>query len=62
MNKRIMNALGFSAEVEMVENHICPICGVDVNPDGFIGIPALREFRISGLCQSCQNEIFTDED
>lgn len=59
MNERIMRAAGFGKEVDAVREGRCPFCGKTIDPltefrDGL----SYREFRISGLCQSCQDETF----
>lgn len=59
MNKSIMRALGFGEEVTAVERSICPICGNAVDINEFRDKCSLREYRISGLCQSCQDSIFS---
>lgn len=37
----------------------CPLCGQEVT--GFDDDLSLREYRISGLCQSCQDGVFDPE-
>jgi len=37
---------------------LCPFCGEMVDLEGFRDRRSLREFRISGLCQKCQDEFF----
>ena len=58
MNKEIMKALGFKAEVDAVESGRCPSCKEPINPATFQDDLSLKEFRISGLCQKCQDDIF----
>lgn len=58
MNKEIMKKLGFNAEVEDVAKGQCPFCGKIVNNNEFRDALSRREFTISGLCQSCQDETF----
>jgi hypothetical protein len=61
MNKSIMRAAGFSEQVKAVENGKCPFCAkaIDGNdPKEFRDERSKREFRISGLCQKCQDEFF----
>lgn len=36
----------------------CPFCGKKVYLDNFRDSLSLSEFRISGLCQKCQDEVF----
>ena len=39
----------------------CPRCNVKVKVDEFVDELSKKEFKISGTCQKCQNEIFDDE-
>lgn len=48
----------FPAEKAMREMSICPFCGVGVTEHDFRDQLSVKEFRISGLCQRCQNEMF----
>jgi hypothetical protein len=36
----------------------CPFCHKQVQPEQFRNEISLREYRISGLCQGCQDEMF----
>lgn len=58
MNKKIMKHLGVGKEVEKVKAGLCPFCGQ--SPGEFRDELSKREFSISGLCQSCQDETFTE--
>lgn len=58
MNKKIMSALGFQEEVDLVENSICPFCKIEINPNDFKDALSRKEFTISGLCQKCQDKVF----
>lgn len=54
-----MKALGFTKEVELVENNQCPICKQHINgKTDFKNELSWKEYKISGLCQKCQDEIF----
>ena len=37
---------------------VCVMCGKEVTEDSFRDDLSKKEFTISGLCQSCQDEIF----
>lgn len=37
---------------------LCPFCSVAINPGDFRDPISLREYEISGLCQTCQDEVF----
>lgn len=58
MNKNIMRAAGFGKQVEAVEAGKCPFCGQVVDPSEFRDELSKREFKISGLCQKCQDSMF----
>lgn len=61
MNKEIMKDLGFGDFVDAVEKKKCPVCGNSVNEDEFESDLERREFKISGLCKKCQDEIFKNK-
>jgi hypothetical protein len=61
MNVDIMNACGFREEVSLVANGKCPICKEDINIESFRNTLSLKEFRISGMCQKCQDGIFGED-
>jgi len=61
MNKNIMRQVGFAKEVEMVEKYVCPMCMKDINMRDFKDNLSVKEYRISGLCQNCQDKIFAEE-
>ena len=62
MNKDIMRAVGFSEEVDRVEAGNCPFCGRQVDGGSFRDELSRKEFRISGLCQSCQDGFFKEKE
>ena len=39
----------------------CPRCCTTIKLDEFIDELSKKEFKISGTCQKCQDEIFTDD-
>ena len=39
----------------------CPRCGKAINQDDFVDELSKKEFKVSGTCQKCQDEIFDDE-
>lgn len=43
---------------ERKNDNKCPFCGRDMSDAKFRDELSEREFRISGLCQKCQDEIF----
>ena len=58
MNKAIMKSLGFEEEVKLVEEVKCPFCKMPIKVSDFKDQLSIKEYRISGLCQSCQDEVF----
>lgn len=60
MNRDLMEKAGFGKEMKLVENRQCPICEEKINLNDFRDDLSLKEFIISGLCQKCQDKIFTE--
>ena len=58
MNPYIMRQTGFGEEVDAVNQGLCPFCRQEVGPDDFKNALSKKEYFISGLCQSCQDEMF----
>ena len=58
MNKELMRKLGFNAEVDQYEAHICPFCHNKIVFTDFRDHLSMKEWHISGLCQKCQDEVF----
>jgi hypothetical protein len=58
MNREIMIQAGFEETVAMVEAGLCPFCGRRVDKSDFKDGLSEREYRISGLCQECQDNTF----
>ena len=51
--------MDFDKEVEQVEQGNCPFCGKAIHPNlEFRDTLSLKEYRISGLCQKCQDKTF----
>jgi hypothetical protein len=44
--------------IKRAEGKKCPFCGLEVDELKFKDALSLKEFRISGLCQKCQDEYF----
>ena len=59
MNKDIMKRL-FPKEIENVERGNCAFCNKPINVRDFKDSLSKREFEISGLCQACQDETFSE--
>ena len=58
MDKNIMKKAGFGEEVANVESGKCPFCKTLVEKGEFRDLLSLKEFKISGLCQQCQDQMF----
>jgi len=56
--KDLLRQLGFGKEVKRAEAHLCPFCGMPIKMEDFRDELSRKESRISGLCQSCQDEVF----
>lgn len=37
---------------------VCPFCKGDITAGEFRDALSIREYRISGLCQKCQDQVF----
>lgn len=57
MNKR-KTAKNFSREIRLKENGQCPICEEKIKENSFKDELSIKEFKISGMCQSCQDRFF----
>jgi hypothetical protein len=40
----------------------CPFCHEIVKMEDFTDVLSIKEFKISGICQKCQNGFFTEEE
>ena len=60
MNKEIMKVMGFGKQIKLVEERQCPICKKPTKESDFKDSLSRVEYRISGLCQTCQDEVFSE--
>lgn len=44
-----------------LENNRCATCGKDVTKESFRNRISVKEFKISGMCQECQDEVFGED-
>lgn len=58
MDEKIMEACGFGEEVKKVKEGKCPFCNKEIDMNDFKDGLSKKEFKISGLCQTCQDEMF----
>lgn len=56
--KTLLKSLGFEKEVKRCEHGLCVFCAKIIERVEFRDGFSWKEFLISGLCQSCQDEIF----
>jgi len=57
MNKKLVKQI-CPKMVDSVEKGRCPFCGKDMKEAKFKDALSEKEFRISGMCQECQDKIF----
>ena len=57
----LLRALGFDEEIDNLESGKCPFCGsTETTRADFRDEISWREFKISALCQKCQDKSFTE--
>jgi len=57
VRNRLRN-LGFEKEIKNVEQGLCPFCGKPIDPNEFRDEASQREYKMSGMCQACQDKVF----
>jgi len=57
MNREIMSQL-FPDYLKLVDSGQCPFCKEPIDFNDFKDELSKKEFKISGICQQCQNETF----
>jgi hypothetical protein len=62
VNRAILEALGMHVELDRVDRGLCPICGRDFSVKELTGDLSRAEWRISGMCQLCQDATFNTEE
>ena len=60
--KNILRQAGLGDHVDKVEMGLCPTCGKAVDTNSFLNELSIREFNISGMCQACQDSVFTPDE
>lgn len=58
MNKDILKVFGFWGFLKRIDEGRCPFCNNVIHKELFRDDKSREEFRISGLCQDCQDETF----
>lgn len=61
MNEELMRKAEFNKEMDRVKEEKCPHCGILIKDQVFRNPISVREYKISGLCQKCQDEIFGED-
>lgn len=61
MNIEIMKQF-FPAEMDLIEQKKCPFCRKQISVGDFRDSLSIRECTISGLCQTCQDNVFGEEE
>ena len=60
MNKQMLIEAGFHQEVKLIEEGKCPCCHEVINENDFSDELSKKEFKLSGMCQSCQDDFFEE--
>lgn len=60
MNEQLTEAMGFGEAVKAKRSGSCPICRVPINMSNFRDALSRKEFAISGMCQYCQDQVFSE--
>ncbi len=59
MNEEIMRGAGFGEYVDRYKKGNCPWCNTAIHPNkDFRDALSVKEYKISGLCQQCQDDTF----
>jgi hypothetical protein len=61
-NRKILEEFGFGEQVARMDCGVCACCATPIREAGFRDEVSRREFKISGLCQECQDSIFGGSD
>lgn len=48
----------FPDAIKLVDAGKCPFCKKEIVSDEFRDALSIKEYQISGICQSCQDEVF----
>jgi len=51
---------GGKAIVDKFSNKVCWHCNRRVQPNSFRDALSVKDYRITGLCQQCQDEMYTE--
>ena len=59
MNEDIIKSIFGNDISERISNNRCPLCNKEIT--GFRDSLSEKEFKISGLCQECQDKIWSKD-
>jgi len=62
IKRSMLIAAGFGEEVRRAMLGICCFCETPTSVEDFRDDLSRKEFEITGMCQKCQDETFTDLD
>jgi len=54
----LLRSMGLNSEADALEKGNCPTCDTPVSEEAFTDELSLKEYRISGMCQTCQDRVF----
>lgn len=54
--------MGFRPRRASIEGNVCVTCGAKAPPESFKDALSVKEYSISGMCQSCQDGVFKEPD
>ena len=57
----LLNVLSNVGHTGSITEPACPWCGVHVSAGSFGDTLSRKEYRISGMCQSCQDKTFRED-
>lgn len=56
--KELIKKIGMVEQINNVNEELCATCGKDMKKETFRNRLSIKEYSISGMCQSCQDEVF----
>jgi hypothetical protein len=64
MKKDFLNEIELQLNRMFIRQQIgwCPVCSEPVDKSLFRDSLSKKEFELSGLCQKCQDDVFSEED
>ncbi len=58
MSLEFISKIGLEKILQLIKENKCPFCATKVNISEFKDALSLKEYKISGLCQKCQDKTF----